>query len=89
MTVHTTTQALQALPDEVVLQAADVIAFIGIPGGPEMLLIVGIAVLLFGANKIPKIARSVGQAGGEFKKGRKEIEEELSDVTDTETTNNE
>jgi len=55
-------------------------AFAGIPGGPELLIIVGIAVLLFGANKIPKLARSMGEASGEFKKGRQELEEELEDV---------
>jgi len=56
-------------------------AFVGgIPGGPELLIIVGIAVLLFGANKIPKLARSMGEATGEFKKGRQELEQELEDV---------
>lgn len=49
----------------------------GLPGGPEMLVILLIAVLLFGANKIPKLARSSGQAIGEFKRGREELEEEL------------
>ena len=34
----------------------------GIPGGPELLVILLIAVLLFGANKIPKLARSTGEA---------------------------
>lgn len=50
----------------------------GIPGGPELLIIVLIAVLLFGANKIPQLARSSGEAIGEFKKGREEIESELA-----------
>jgi len=34
-------------------------------------------VLLFGANKIPKLARAAGQSIGEFQKGREELEEEL------------
>jgi len=42
-----------------------------------MIVIVLVLVLLFGANKIPKLARSTGQAMGEFKKGREELEEEL------------
>ncbi|WP_246989051.1 Sec-independent protein translocase subunit TatA/TatB [Halorientalis marina] len=58
--------------------------FVGIPGGPELLIILGIAVLLFGANKLPALARSSGQALGEFKKGRKEIERELSEAAATE-----
>ena len=49
-----------------------VIMFPGIPGGPELLVVLLIAVLLFGANKIPKLARSTGEAIGEFKKGREE-----------------
>ena len=59
--------------------------FVGVPGGPELLLILGIAVLLFGANKLPALARSSGQAMGEFKKGRQEIETELREATATET----
>ena len=54
--------------------------FPGIPGGPELLVILLIAVLLFGANKIPKLARSSGEALGEFKKGREEVESELEEM---------
>ena len=67
---------------------------IGLPGTQEMMIILLIAVLLFGANKIPKLARSTGEAMGEFQKGREEVEQELNDireggsddVTTTETT---
>lgn len=51
-----------------------------VPGGMEMVVILLIAVLLFGANKIPKLARSTGEAMGEFKKGRQEVEEELQEL---------
>lgn len=54
--------------------------FPGLPGGPEVLVVLLILVLLFGANKIPKLARSTGQAMGEFKRGREEIEDELSEI---------
>jgi sec-independent protein translocase protein TatA len=55
------------------------------PVGPEMLIILLVLVLLFGANKIPKLARSTGEAMGEFKKGREEIEEELNEAANPET----
>jgi sec-independent protein translocase protein TatA len=54
--------------------------FPGLPGGPEVLVVLLILVLLFGANKIPKLARSTGQAMGEFKRGREEIEDELEEL---------
>ncbi|RDI70946.1 Sec-independent protein translocase subunit TatA/TatB [Halopelagius longus] len=57
--------------------------FPGIPGGPEMLIVLLIVVLLFGANKLPKLARSTGQAMGEFKRGREDIETELREATAT------
>lgn len=46
----------------------------GIPGGGEwvVILIVVALILMFGANRIPKLARSVGQSGKEFKEGLKE-----------------
>ena len=54
-----------------------------IPGGMEMFVILLIAVLLFGANKIPKLARSTGQAMGEFQKGRQEVEKELEQMEES------
>jgi sec-independent protein translocase protein TatA len=52
------------------------------PGTTEMMVILLIAVLLFGANKIPKLARSTGEAMGEFQKGREEVEQELEEMRD-------
>lgn len=58
------------------------IAQLGIPGGVELLVVLLIAVLLFGANKIPKLARSAGQAIGEFQKGAEESKEVLEETTE-------
>ena len=50
------------------------------PGLLEIALIVVAIIVLFGANKIPELAKSLGRATGEFKKGKHEIENELSDI---------
>jgi sec-independent protein translocase protein TatA len=60
--------------------------FPGIPGGIELLVILLVVVLLFGANKLPKLARASGQAMGEFRRGREEIEAELTAGVDASTT---
>jgi sec-independent protein translocase protein TatA len=41
-------------------------------GAPELLIIAGVVVLLFGGAKLPKLARSLGQAKNEFEAGTKE-----------------
>ena len=45
-------------------------------GWPEMLLIGLVIVLLFGAAKIPDLARALGRAKGEFEKGARENRQE-------------
>jgi len=37
--------------------------------GPELWIVLGIIVLVFGGSQIPKLARSLGQAQKEFKQG--------------------
>jgi sec-independent protein translocase protein TatA len=54
-----------------------ILPLFGLPGGPELLVILLIVVLLFGANKLPSLARSMGQASGEFQKGRENVENEI------------
>ena len=54
----------------------------GVPGGPEVLIILVIIVFLFGANKIPELAGALGEARGEFEQGRSEVESELEEMQD-------
>ena len=44
----------------------------GIPGGMEMLIVLVIVVLLFGAKKIPELAKGLGTGIKEFKKASKD-----------------
>jgi sec-independent protein translocase protein TatA len=41
-------------------------------GAPELLIILVIFMLIFGAAKLPKLARSLGESSREFKKGLNE-----------------
>ena len=49
-------------------------------GSWEILLILAVIALLFGATKLPDLARSMGRSMGEFKKGQYEVEKELQAV---------
>ncbi len=40
-------------------------------GLPELLVVLVILLLLFGATRLPKLAKSIGQSAGELKKGLK------------------
>lgn len=46
-------------------------------GGGEMVLIFAVILLLFGAKKLPELARGLGQGIKEFKKASNEVTEEL------------
>lgn len=50
---------------------------LSMPGGPELIFILVIVLLLFGAKKLPELARGLGQSLGEFKKAREEFEREI------------
>jgi sec-independent protein translocase protein TatA len=54
----------------------------GMPGGQELLIILLIVVLLFGAKKIPELAKGVG-------KGIKNFKDEMKEVNEPETASNE
>lgn len=42
------------------------------PGWPELVIILVVLLLLFGARRLPEIARSIGKSSKEFKKGMQE-----------------
>jgi sec-independent protein translocase protein TatA len=47
-------------------------------GGQEMILVFLIVLLLFGAKKLPQLARGIGKSTGEFKRARDEFEREIT-----------
>lgn len=47
-------------------------SLLGVIGMPEILVVLFVVVLLFGATKIPALMRGMGQGIGEFKKGLRE-----------------
>lgn len=47
-------------------------------GTPELIMIFVVILLLFGAKKLPELARGIGKSMGEFKKARDDFERELT-----------
>ena len=52
-------------------------------GFGEILVILFIVLLLFGAKKLPELARGLGQGMREFKRATNEIQDEIKSATDT------
>ncbi len=55
-----------------------------IAGQEWIILVIVVVVLIFGAKKIPELAKTMGRAKGEFEKGKIEGEKELNDFKDKE-----
>ena len=53
------------------------LAFIEGIGGPELMMIMFIILLLFGANKLPELAKGLGKSVREFKKAASGVEAEV------------
>jgi sec-independent protein translocase protein TatA len=51
-------------------------------GGMEVLLIFLVVLLLFGAKKLPELARGLGKGIKEFKKATSDIRDEIESATD-------
>ena len=51
-------------------------------GLPELIIIILIILLLFGAKKLPEIGKAIGKAIREFKEANKDIEKDFKKVED-------
>ena len=57
--------------------------FLGFFGGPEILLVVLVILILFGGRKIPELMRGIGKGIKEFKSETKDKEENSDNNTTT------
>ena len=58
------------------------IMFAGFFGGWEIVLILAVVLILFGAKKLPELAKGLGTGIKEFKKATREVTDELSTAMD-------
>ena len=58
------------------------VMFAGMLGGWEIVLILAVVLILFGAKKLPELAKGMGQGIREFKKASREVTEELESAAD-------
>jgi sec-independent protein translocase protein TatA len=61
----------------------DNVILLSMPGGPELLVIFLIVLLLFGAKRIPEVAQNLGKGIREFKKSMREVQSEIDTAVDT------
>lgn len=53
------------------------LAFFGTPSGGELLLVLLVVLLLFGAKNLPKMARTLGRTMEEFRRAAREVSDEI------------
>ena len=58
------------------------IMFAGMLGGWEIVLILAVVLILFGAKKLPELAKGLGSGIKEFKKATREVTEEITSSMD-------
>jgi len=56
-------------------------------GGGEIILILFVILLLFGAKKLPELAKGLGKGISEFNKASSEIKDEVEKAIDKENSN--
>ncbi|TAE27313.1 MAG: twin-arginine translocase TatA/TatE family subunit [Cytophagales bacterium] len=61
------------------MMLASVLGFLGGLGTGEMILIFAVIVLMFGAKKLPELARGLGKGIREFKDATKDVRENIED----------
>jgi len=68
------------------LESSVTLIYAGVPGGWEWVIIALVVLLLFGAKRIPELARGLGQGIREFKGAVDDAKQELDDAAETITS---
>lgn len=55
------------------------ILLLGLPGGPELILIVLVVLLLFGGRKIPELMKGLGKGIREFNSAKNDVKKHIED----------
>ena len=55
---------------------------LGLPQGSEWFWIVLVIILLFGAKKLPELARSIGRSLGEYSRAKQDFEKEMKNAVE-------
>ncbi len=63
-----------AEPISTLAELSPVYGVLSLPGGGEMVILALVMLLLFGAKKLPELARSLGESVGQFRKGKTEAD---------------
>lgn len=65
------------------METTGILLFIGGLGGPEVIMIILVFVLFFGAKRIPELAKGLGRGIREFKDASKEIKHDIEKSANT------
>jgi len=52
------------------------------PGPTELIIVLVVILILFGPKKLPDLSRAIGKSIGEFKRGRREVDDELKKLSE-------
>jgi sec-independent protein translocase protein TatA len=54
----------------------------GFPGAPELMIVLVIALVLFGGAKLPSLMRNLGRSANEFKRGMSETGDDVDEASE-------
>ena len=64
------------------------ILLLGLPGGPEWIIIILVVLLLFGGKKIPELMKGLGSGIREFNKAKNDVSEKIKEGMNEEPKDN-